>query len=195
MDAWVTEDGTPVVLTVTATWTQEVDGKTVKGTKTTTFTFSNVGGDITVAAPEMVWAFHTSKRYGYRMACPVDWTWEKGSSKYSDSCYTSNEAVYASRARQSNTTLSYLSPRIAGQLKNAGFSKAKVTSTKKTKLDGVPARRIEFTATVSGDKVWGQGIYAIKGAWWYFIVWEDFEKTTAADRALFKKFIGSFDFR
>ena len=43
--------------------------------------------------------------------------------------------------------------------------------------------------------MWGQGVYAIKGAWWYFIVWEDFEKTTSADRALFKKFLGSFDFK
>jgi hypothetical protein len=195
MDAWVTEDGTPVTVTVAATWTQKVDGKSVKGTKTTTFTFSNVGGDVNVAPPDQVWAFHASKRYGFRIACPVDWTWKSGSSKYADTCYGTNEAVYASRARQSNTTLSYLTPRIAGQLKSAGFAKVKVTSNKKARLDGVPARKIEFTATVSGDKVWGQATYAIKGAWWYLIVWEDFEKTTSADRAMFTKFLGTFDFR
>jgi hypothetical protein len=195
LDAWVTEDGTPVVLTVTATWTQEVGGKTVKGSRVMTFTFSNVGGDITVAPPDMIWAFHTSKRFGYRMACPVDWTWEKGTSKIADSCFSADRSVIASRARQTRATLSYLRPRIAGQLRNAGFAKAKVTSDKKTTLDGVPARRIEFTATVSGDKVWGQGVYAIKGAWWYFIVWGQLEKTTSADRAMFKQFQGSFDFR
>ncbi len=196
LDAWVTEAGVPVTMTLASTWKQQVAKKTVSGAKTADFDFTEVGGDITVTVPTDIWKFFTSSRYQYRMGYPETWTAKAGKGRYADSFYGGEEYVYASRARQTNTTLSFLTQRIVRNLGSiTGYKNIKVTSNRKARLDGVPARRIEFRGTSSGEKVYGQAIYAIKGAFWYFVGFDAYTKQNKESRALFTTFIGTYDFK
>jgi len=196
LDAWVTEDGTPVSMTLTSAWDQEVDGSTVKGTKAVDFEFTNVGGDVTVAVPNDIWKFFTSKRYRYRMAYPETFTAKAGKGRFADSFDGGEEYVYASRARQTNANLAFLTRGILDDLKAiTGYKDIKITSNKKARLDGVPARRIEFRGKSSGDTVYGQAVYAIKGAFWYFVGLDTFAKWNKDSRGMFTTFIRTFDFR
>jgi hypothetical protein len=196
LDAWVTEAGVPVTMTLASTWKQKVAKKTLSGTRTADFAWSEVGGDVTVTVPTDTWKFFTSTRYHYRMGYPETWEVKAGKGRLADSYYGGEEYVYASRARQSNATLSFLNSRILGELKSiTGYKNIKVTANKKTKLDGVPARRVEFRGTSSGDKVYGQAVYAIKGAFWYFVGFDAYTKQDKASRSLFSTFIKTYDFK
>ena len=196
LDLWVTEAGVPVTMTLASTWKQVVAKKTVNGSRTAHFAWSDVGGDVTVTLPTETWKFFTSSRYQYRMGYPDTWEAKAGKGRFADSFYGGEEYVYASRARQSRATLSFITKGILASLKSiTGYKSLKITANKKARLDGVPARRIEFRGTSSGQKVYGQAIYAIKGAFWYFVGFDAFKKQDKASRALFSQFIGTFDFK
>jgi hypothetical protein len=195
LDAWVTDAGVPVTMTLASTWKQKVAKKTVNGSRTADFDWSEVGGDVTVTVPTDIWKFFTSSRYHYRMGYPETWDAKAGKGRFADSFNGGEEYVYASRARQSHATLSFITKGILGSLKSiTGYKSLKITSNRKATLDGVPARRIEFRGTSSGQKVYGQAIYAIKGAFWYFVGFDAFTKQDKASRALFTQFIRTYDF-
>ena len=196
LDAWVTETGVPVTMTLASTWKQVVAKKTVNGSRTAHFAWSEVGGDVTVTVPTDIWKFFTSTRYQYRMGYPETWEAKSGKGRFADSFYGGEEYVYASRARQTRATLSFITKGILGSLKSiTGYKSLKITSNRKATLDGVPARRIEFHGTSSGEKVYGQATYAIKGAFWYFVGFDAYTKQDKESRALFSKFIKTYDFK
>jgi hypothetical protein len=196
LDAWVTEAGVPVTMTMASTWKQTVDKKTVAGSRTANFAWSEVGGDVTVTVPTETWKFYTSKRYQYRMGYPETWEVKPGSGRFADGFYGGEEYVYASRARQTRATLSFLTRGILDSLKSiTGYKSLKVTANRKARLDGVPARRIEFRGTSSGERVYGQAVYAIKGAFWYFVGFDAYVKHDKETRALFTKFLRTYDFK
>jgi len=196
LDGWVREDGTPVTFTFASTWTQDDGGTPVEASKTATFTFADVGSDITVAVPARTWTFTISKVYGYRMAYPSDWELEKGSAKFTDTYFGVDEVVYASRGRRNGVSLSTINREILDQLREmTEFKSLKITTNRKATLDGVAGRRIEYQGTDSGDAVYGQAVFTIKGPWWYFIGFDSFTKTNDETRALFDTFLGTFDYR
>jgi len=196
LDAWVTEAGIPVTMSLASTWKQKVAKKTVNGSRTADFAWTEVGGDVTVTVPTDIWKFFTSTRYQYRMGYPETWEAKSGKGRFDDSFYGGEEYVYASRARQTRATLSFITKGILGSLKSiTGYKSLKITSNRKATLDGVPARRIEFHGTSSGEKVYGQATYAIKGAFWYFVGFDAYTKQDKASRALFSQFIKTYDFK
>jgi hypothetical protein len=196
VDAWVEEDGTPVSMTITSAWTQPVGKKTVDASRTATLTFGEPLADGAIIAPSETWKFWNSKRYQYRMAYPDTWEAKAGKGRFADSFYGGEEYAYASRARSGGVSLSYINSRILTQLKTiTGYKKLKVMSNKKAKLDGRPARRIEFRGTSNGEKVYGQAIYAVKGAFWYFIGFDSYTKWNDELRDEFSSMIGTFDYK
>ena len=196
VDAWVEEDGSPVSMTITSTWKQPVGKKTVDASRTATLTFGEPLADGPIVAPTETWKFWNSKRYEYRMAYPDTWEAKAGKGRFADSFYGGEEYAYASRARSGGVSLSYINARILSPLKSiTGYKKLKVTSNKKAKLDGRPARRIEFRGTSNGETVYGQATYAVKGAFWYFIGFDSYTKWNDDLRAQFSSMIGTFDFR
>ena len=196
VDAWVEEDGSPVSMTITSTWKQPVGKKTVDASRTATLTFGEPLADEPIVAPTETWKFWNSKRYQYRMAYPDTWEAKAGKGRFADSFYGGEEYAYASRARSGGVSLSYINARILTQLKSiTGYKKLKVTSNKKAKLDGLPARRIEFRGTSNGETIYGQATYAVKGAFWYFIGFDSYTKWNDELRDQFSSMIGTFDYR
>jgi hypothetical protein len=195
-DAWVTDAGIPVTMTFASTWKRAVGTKTVDGSRTTTLAFSNVGGGVRVTVPTDIWTFFTSTRYRYRIGYPEAWQAKAGAGRFADSFYGGAQYVYASRARQTNANLAFITKGILKSLKSiTGYTNLKILSNSKAKLDGVTARRIEFRGTSSSGRVYGQAIYAIKGAAWYFLGFDAYTKQDDASRAMFTTFIRTFDFR
>ncbi len=196
VDAWVQEDGTPVSMTITSTWKQPVGKKVVDASRTATLTFDEPLAEAPIIAPTETWKFWNSNRYKYRMAYPDTWEAKAGKGTFADSFYGGEEYAYASRARSGGVSLSYINKRILTQLKSiTGYKKLKVTSNKKARLDGRPARRIEFRGTSNGETVYGQAIYAVKGAFWYFIGFDSYTKWNDELREQFSSMIGTFDYR
>ncbi|HEX5827135.1 MAG TPA: hypothetical protein VFY23_06420 [Candidatus Limnocylindrales bacterium] len=196
LDLWVTDDGTPVSATLVTTWKQKIDKKTVDGKRTAQIVFSDVGGDVTVTVPTDIWAFFNSTRNDYRMGHPADWTAKKGNARTMDSFNGGDLYAYAGRARASNVTLKFITGKILGELRSiTDYTSLKITSNRSYRLDGVPARRIEFRGITGGSKVYGQAVYAIKGGFWYFVGFDEFEKTSKATRDLFTRMLKTFDFR
>ena len=74
-------------------------------------------------------------------------------------------------------SLSYINARILTQLKSiTGYKKLKITSNKKAKLDGGPRGGSSSAARPTGETVYGQATYAVKGAFWYFIGFDGYTK-------------------
>jgi hypothetical protein len=196
LDVWVKDDGTPVTATLTSAWTQPAGKKTTDGTRTTTITFGEPLAEAPIIAPTETWKFFNSKRYHYRMAAPDTWTTKPAKGRFADSFDGGEELAYASRARNGGRSLSYINSHILPQLKSiTGYKKLKVTSNKKAKLDGSPARRIEFRGTSEGEPVYGQAVFANKGPFWYFVGFDSYKKWSDESRATFTSMINSFDFR
>ena len=196
VDAWVQEDGTPVSITIESSWKQPVGKKTVDASRTATLTFGEPLADAPIIAPSETWKFWNSKRYQYRMAYPDTWEAKAGKGRFADSFYGGEEYAYASRARSGGVSLAYINSHILSQLKSiTNYKKLKVTSNKKAKLDGRPARRIEFRGTSNGETIYGQAIYAVKGAFWYFIGFDSYTKWNRELRNEFSSMIGTFDYK
>lgn len=76
MDFFATDDGTPAIMALDATWTQTEGAVALPIELDFSFALSNVGTRQTVSPPNDVWIVNTSKPFGYSMAHPADWTVE-----------------------------------------------------------------------------------------------------------------------
>jgi hypothetical protein len=197
IDAWVEEDGTPVYMTLGATWTQASGSTTVDAQRTVELSFTDVGTAIAVDPPDEVWVKNTSKRYGYRVAYPEDWTFEKGSKKYSDSYWGDDgDRVYIARTSASGLSLMTWSNAIQKYLPQyTGYKGVKIISNKPAKLGTLPARKIEFTYKRGGDRYWVVYYFTVKNNKLYYVDYESTSKTKAEDRATAAGFAASFERR
>jgi hypothetical protein len=196
IEAWAEEDGTPVRVTIAATWDQVVGGKAVAGKTSMELAFSGVGSPVSIDVPTDLWAGYTSRRFGYRMAHPVSWELKPGTTKFADTYFGPSDTVFASRARRFGLSLNGLNRQILALVRrNTGFDGVKIDSNEATKLNGVGARRIEFHGTDDGTPVWAIAVFAARGAFWYYVEYDTYEQTGVDDRALFDAILRSFRFR
>ena len=193
VDAWTQEDGTPAKVTLAATWKQVVGKKKVAGRRMLDLAFANVGGSIDINAPAQVWRWATSTRYGYRLAYPSDWQFQKGAKSYLDSYFGfDGDAVFAYRFKSYGLSLTRLSSEVKRQIgKITGFTSVKVASTKAAKLGALPAKVMELSGKYKGIRHWWIVDYAVKGGWVYWVEFRTDTKTTGADRAMAAAFAGT----
>ncbi len=194
IDAWVEDDGTPVLVTVGARWREKLRKTTVAGTNTADFVFTDVGGPIAVAAPTDLWAFNASRRYAYRMAYPVDWQLQKGTAKFADSYYGfGGAAVYAASGRSLGLSLARISNALTKYLPGIkGVKRLKIDRTRPARLGPLPARLIEFHYTYKGRHYWSVAYLAVKGGLVYLVSYETRATTTDADRDMAARFARTF---
>ena len=194
MDAWVEEDGTPVVIELRASWTQSANDKPVDVTKALDLAFSPLPPDTTIEAPEIAWQWNTSTRFKYRMAYPVGWTLKPGTTKYADAYYGFDDnAVFASRGRNQGLSLSQLSGALSRYLPQITSVKSpKVLSNKAGRLGPLPARKIEYTYSAGGKRYYSLMYLAVSGSDYYVVEYETQRKTTDEDRVLAARFAATF---
>lgn len=191
---YVRDDGTPVVMAITAAWT-DVNGSVRQPvTMHIDYTFSSVGGQIDIAPPLAVWATFTSKRFGYTVAYPSDWDTYPSRGKKKPDALESAEltGMYVYRYPTDGATLNSATSGYVIELKR---TKAKVTSNKPTKIAGLRARRLEWTQVYQGTREWNIEAIVVRGKYVYFFEYGSLAKTTDADRTLFNDLISSVTFR
>lgn len=194
LDFYAEEDGTPVVMTIAATWTQPTGKTTERASMTIDYTFSNVGGQVVIDAPQQVWTTFKSKRFGYTMSHPVDWEAEQSPAKRQPDTFYSAEAtgVVALRAPSGGFSLNALTSAYVREVKGS-FKKVSMSSNKATTIDGVKARRIEFAGTYKGTPTWHVEIVVVRGKNFYVFDYSSLAKLTTTDRAIFDAFVSTVD--
>ena len=194
VDFYVKDDGTPVVMAIEASWTQVNGAATMAASMAVDYTFSNVGGRIAIAPPEEVWATFTSKRFGYSIAYPSDWEAHPsaGKTKPDELLGADSTGVYVNRYATKGATLNQVTSGYLAELKRT--SKAKVTSNTSTSVDGLRARRVEWSATFDGTRVWEIDTLVVHGKQAYYIGYATLEKPTATDRTIVENLIASMAF-
>ena len=194
VDFYVKDDGTPVVMAIEASWTQVNGAATMAASMAVDYTFSNVGGRIAIAPPEEVWATFTSKRFGYSIAYPSDWEAHPsaGKTKPDELLGADSTGVYVNRYATKGATLNQVTAGYLAELKRT--SKAKVTSNTATSVDGLRARRVEWSATFDGTRVWEIDTLVVHGKQAYYIGYATLEKPTATDRTIVENLIASMAF-
>ena len=118
---------------------------------TVDYTFSNVGGRGR-RTPAQVWTTFTSKRFKYSIALPSDWEAEqsKGRKKPDDLLSADDRRVRHPLPDQAPRSTSGTSGYV-DDLKRTK-TKAKVTSNKAATVDGLRARRVEWSRDVRRDE-------------------------------------------
>lgn len=201
MDAWVLEDGTPVYMTLGATWRQVVGKKQVDATRTLELAFSEVGQAITVSAPAEVWKMHSSKTFGYNVAYPSDWVFQKGKKKgrtfWPDAYWGyESDVSFVGSASSGGTSLGYLSSHVTKFMNTVwGASSVKVTSNKPAKMGRTGARKIELSYKIKKQRYYAIMYLTVKGGTFYHIEYRSDAKLTAADKDTAAGFARSFSIR
>lgn len=191
MAFFAAEDGTPKAATIEATWKQKVGEQLTDGSMEFGLTFSRLGSDQTIRAPEDVWKAFTSSRYHFRIAHPAEWTYfkAKGADELDAPYYA---YVLASRGKAQGFSLNQWAKNEVAAIK-AFVSTSSVSNEGRT-LGGVQARILSGTGKAKdlGKKVVLYEAVAVKGGFVYFVIWVSEVGHEAEDLALFQQMLGTF---
>ncbi len=193
-DAWALADGTPVAISIRATWHQAVGSGVAQGTRSLVAEFGRFGdATISVKAPDSTWSTFTSRRYGYRIAYPSTWWSEPAVEGYLDA-YTGPEgAVFAYRFPTHGASLAEVTAEVRAHTSDfTGIAGAKVHSIDSAKLGPLAARRAVLSGTLDGERYWWVTTYAVKGRWVYWVELRLLAKPSAEGIVLAKTFARTF---
>ena len=191
---YVADDGTPVGATITASWTQDVNGQAANGSLDFDLTFSHLGQAQTIRIPPDVWPVFSSARYHFTIAHPADWTFfkAKGADELDAPYYA---YIIASRQKAEGGNLNQWAKGQVTGLKS--FLGGKPVSNEDATIGGVSARFLSGTGKardLGGKNVVAYEAVALKGGFVYFVLWVSEVGNEAGDRALFEQMLSTFKF-
>ncbi len=190
LDLYATEDGTPAIIAVNGSWSQDNDGTPVPVDIDVEYVLSEPTASQSIVPPLDPWTLFTSKPFKYEMAHPAEWTVE--SAKNQDA-YLLDGQPYV-----------YVAPEPkAGSMTTAQFATAlkktykaqfgAPTSEADTRLGGQPAKRMifEFKNESGQDVTLVDDVTVRDGTGW-----EVFVATTGGreDIPIFDQFVSTFRF-
>jgi len=190
---YAADDGKPVAMVVTVTWSQTVNGAAVPVKMTLDFAFKQIGGNISISSPDHVWQRFASTRFHYGIAYPDDWDVDT-SGKTSDQFVAPVVGgVVAGRFKTQGFGLNTIAKSEISY--NKTHFKWVSSSNVDFALAGVKARLITYHATISGTKSVIYEVITVKGAYFYDIVWFSAVGNEAADLTSFKQMLSTFAYR
>jgi hypothetical protein len=193
VDAWVEEDGTPVLMRLAAEWDQAAGKKTAHGSKSIDLTFAEVGGQVAVTPPARVWAWQKSKKYGYRIGYPADWQFEKAKGKFIDTYWGyDGDLLGVERSKSYGASLNTITSYVTKNAKAINRKAVKVTSNKPGKLGSLKARIVGYNGKIGKKRYWFVLYLAVKGGKLYWVELRTDKKTDATDKALAAAFAATF---
>jgi hypothetical protein len=190
---YAADDGKPVAMVVTVTWTQTVNGSTVPVKMALDFAFTQVGGSVTISSPDHVWQRFTSTRFHYAIAYPDDWDVDTSGKTTDQFVAPAFGGVVAARFKTQGLGLNTIAKSEISY--NKTHFKWVSTANVAFVLAGVKARLITYHGTISGTKTAMYEVLAVKGSYFYDIVWISPVGNEAADLATFKEMLSTFAFR
>jgi hypothetical protein len=199
IEFYVTEDGSLVVMDLSATWTQKADSGSVPASMALEFAFSCTGCAVSITAPDPIFKTFTSKLFHYKVGAPEDWDAVlSGSSKKPD-YFESADATFlaGSRASASGMNLNeWVKTLIACDKITAcaGWTAYRQESNVAAQLDGVAARRISFQAIYKGTTTYQIVVVAVRSGYTTILELNDNAGHERADRVLMDQIVGTFAF-
>ena len=195
VDVYANAGGAPVGFVVNASWDVKVGSKTQKANANLLFQITNLGSATGVTEPEVVHRVYQSKRFGFKIAVPNDWTVKPGTAKFFDLVYSADtdELQGFRQAANGYSLNNWTSLYIRDDRKDhTGF---KVTSNKLTKLAGVAARRVVFDwVSKQGNKVHGVELFAVKGRYLYIVLYQTYGGDPKLAEAAFGRLLTTYSF-
>jgi hypothetical protein len=184
-------DGTPVSVSIAATWTQPGETDPVAVQLDLTLTFSGLNTKPRIAAPAPVWQAFASERWAYAVAYPTDYDYSKEKTADYFIAPTSG-LVTIGRNDALGYTLNQIATAELGLSKKT--LKSKTGTNEAATLGGEKARFLSVAGTNDGVKVTTFEILAVHGKYLYAIVWFAEAGDDDAQRATFLQLISTFKF-
>jgi hypothetical protein len=182
-------------MTVIGTWTQPKGSTSQPVKMTIDFTFANVDGSIAIDAPNDVWTNVISKRFGYSVAIPSDWEAKQSAGATKPDMFegAGDADVLVYRDPTDGGSLNELTASYVIGLKGPKI-KATVTSNAATKLDGLRARRVEWSVLYKGKRIFAIDTVVVRGKYIYTFEFTDLAKPTTADQEFLDSLISTVTF-
>ena len=185
-------DGTPVSVSIKATWRQPAGEQTVDASVDLTLTFVRMNTKPSISTPSPVWQTYVSDRWAYSVAYPHDYDHAK--EKEADYFFApSYGLVSVTRVDAEGYTLNEIAQATLAQTKKA--MKAGTATNEAATLGGVKGRLLTLAGTNEGVKVTVYELLALKGKFVYDVFWFSKAGDDAAALATFSQMVASFAFR
>jgi hypothetical protein len=193
IDFYADDNGQPAIMAIAAGWTQAVGAQTLPVTMLLDMAFQDFGTVITIEAPSDVWTTFTSKRFGYSVAHPSDWTVDEAES---DDEYgpAGQRVVFVAPQDVGAITLGTFRDGLVASYKTQ-LGVAKPESDTETKIGGQEARLITYHFTnEAGQKLVVYDTLTLRDGkgWEVFLL--DLAGNEGADKAVSDAFVATFAF-
>jgi hypothetical protein len=182
-------DGTPVSVSVTATWTQPGERGSVKADLDIVMTFSGLNTKPRITAPASVWQSFSSARWGYSVAYPGDYDYTKD--KAADYFIgPANDLVSIQRQDADGYTLNQVAASELAATRETLRSKS--ATNEAIAIGGTKARLLTVAGTYDGRKVVTFMAIAVHGKYAFAILWFADAGGEAAQLATFRQLLSTF---
>ena len=187
IDMFVKDDGTPVVIMISAAWTQ-AEGR-ARGSQT--YRLSDIGSPVSIAAPTNVWKTFTSLRSGYRISYPSDWSSEKRAGTQVFSAPSGARVGISALSVPPGAGLNQVvRAEIAADLRRFGPLEAH----ERIVIGGERAHLLTFHSTISGTQTLVLMAVALHGSQEFGVFWGSRSGSESADREMFNRFLSTVEF-
>lgn len=197
LEAWADDQGEPVEIDVTASWSEPGPKGTQAVTVSVALTASGPAQEFRVPAGDQVWTWSTSTTFDYAMAYPSTWEFTAGSAKAPD-LYQGDDgsflaaAAFPAQGGTLNDWASYARTHLA---KWSNLSKPVFSKTTSLTLDGAPARQLTFHGTYNGVVKYHVDLLAIRAGMVYELTLSVPDGMTSADTQIWDAFLKTFAFK
>jgi hypothetical protein len=190
---FATDDGTPLGMVVTASWSEPIDGVATPATTTMDLAFTRIGGDQTVATPDHVWQRFASKRFRFSIAYPDKWTADT-TQRIND--YLNGPGVThvgGKSYRSEGHSLAYWTKKTIG-VHSASPLDYVLLGNDPTTLDGAAAQMLTSTYHDFGQQLICYELVAVHDGYVYDIFWVSPVKTRDAGLVTYRQMLATYAF-
>ena len=189
---YAADDGKPIAIVVTITWTQAVNGTPIPVKMTMDLAYTQIGGSLSVSVPDHVYQRFTSTRYHYALAYPDDWDADTSNKGFDAFNAPADDFMTANRTKVSGVKLNTFTTALISYEKS--HFHWTFNSNVGITFGGVKARLLTFHYTSGGKKLVIYQVVALKGGYAYAVNWGSPAGHEADDLATFKQVLATFAF-
>jgi len=196
VEFYATDDGTPAIITLDATWTQRVGKADQPASMHLDLDLDQDSNAVTIAEPSPIWVTGTSKRLTYTISYPSEWDVELTRKTGTPDLYfgLDGQGFAVTRTKKCACTLNAMTTELIRYQRQhvKGF---KVARNATTRVAGLRARVFESRGSYPGGRSWDLTYVVVRSKFVYVFDYSSDGPLTAADRATANQLVASIAFR
>ena len=194
IEGWADGEGNPVVIAVTASWSQPAKSGTVPVTIAMELGIDGAAATISTPTEDDLWAWKTSSVNHYLIAYPSTWEYRKGSAKKADYFYGYDGSFLGvTRYKAQGLSLNSVASYARSHLKTwSGLTNPKLVKVSAGRLNGVAARVLQIKGGFKGTTKYHYDIVAVKNGYVYEVLLSTPRKPTADDLAKWATLLATY---